>query len=119
MAVELVHPVSPDDHEAWTRQLVMTLMGDVHDDEFSHNVERRRGLLEPDRSWGARERGHWVATLATIERTLTVPGPGGSTHELTTDALTAVSVAATHRRRGLLSTMLGESLQAAADRGDA
>ncbi len=119
MALELVHPVSPDDLEGWSRQLALTLMGDVHGDEFPAHVARRRAMLSPERMWGARERGHWVGTLATFARTITVPGPGGSNVELAADALTGVSVAATHRRRGLLRTMIGESLQAAADRGDA
>ena len=119
MSLPLVHPVRTDDLEGWTRQLVLTLMGDVHGDDFAAGVARRRVTLDPDRTWGVYERGHWVATLATFARTLTVPGPDGTTRELAADALTGVSVGATHRRRGLLRAMLGESLQAAADRGDA
>ena len=119
MPLELVHPVAVEDAEGWLRQLIMTLMGDIHGDEFPDSVDRRRRMLQPERTWGARERGHWVATLATMARTITVPGPDGTTVDVTADALTAVSVAATHRRRGLLRTMLTESLQAAVDRGDA
>ncbi|WP_375498712.1 GNAT family N-acetyltransferase [uncultured Jatrophihabitans sp.] len=119
MAPELVHPVPSDDVEGWSRQLILALMGDIHGDEFTTDVERRRGFLDPDRTWGARERGQWVATLATLARTITVPGCGGDNVELAADALTGVSVAATHRRRGLLRTMLTTSLQAAAERGDA
>ncbi|WP_375481421.1 GNAT family N-acetyltransferase [uncultured Jatrophihabitans sp.] len=119
MPLELVHPVDTEDLEGWSRQLMMTLMGDVHGEEFTDGVERRRWVLEPARTWGARERGHWVGTLATFGRTITVPGPDGTAVELAADALTGVSVAATHRRRGLLTTMITQSLQAAADRGDA
>jgi predicted acetyltransferase len=60
-----------------------------------------------------------VGTLATEPRTLTVPTAGAGTADLAADALTAVTVAATHRRRGLLTQMIGQSLQQAADRGDA
>ena len=66
-----------------------------------------------------RDRERWVATLATEPRSITVPGPGGTTVDVAADALTAVTVAATHRRRGLLRQMITQSLQAAADRGDA
>jgi predicted acetyltransferase len=70
------------------------------------------------RTWGYRDAGRWVATLATETRTLTVPGPHGTTRDVDADALTAVSVAATHRRRGLLTNMITESLRAAKERGD-
>jgi predicted acetyltransferase len=59
-----------------------------------------------------------VATLRTVPRTITVPGADGTTELLSADALTNVTVAATHRRQGLLSRMLGASLAAARDRGD-
>jgi predicted acetyltransferase len=48
---------------------------------------------------------------------LTVPGPGVSTREIATDSVTVVTVAATHRRRGLLTSMMRDSLQSAKDRG--
>jgi predicted acetyltransferase len=117
--VEIVNPVPVEDVEPWLRQLMTTLLRDPYADEFPHFVERRRGRWLAERSWGARDRGRYVGTLATEPRVLTVPGGDGSTRDLTADALTAVTVAATHRRRGLLTTMLGESLRAAKDRGDA
>jgi predicted acetyltransferase len=49
---------------------------------------------------------------------LTVPGAPGTTVDISADALTAVTVAATHRRQGLLTKMITESLQEAVDRGD-
>lgn len=66
-----------------------------------------------------RHRGRWVGSLATEARTLTVPDGLTGTRDIVTDALTAVSVAATHRRQGLLRRMLERSLAAAVDRGDA
>jgi predicted acetyltransferase len=60
-----------------------------------------------------------VATLRTEPRTLTVPGLGEATHDLQVDALTNVTVAATHRRQGLMRRMLGDSLRRARERGDA
>ncbi len=74
---------------------------------------------DPARAWGVRDRGQWVATLRTEERALSVPGMGDETGDLRVDALTNVTVSATHRRRGLMSRMLGGSLRTARERGDA
>ncbi len=48
-----------------------------------------------------------MATLRTEPRTLSVPGVGDETRDVRVDALTNVTVAGTHRRRGLMSGMLG------------
>jgi predicted acetyltransferase len=87
--------------------------------EFEAGLAARAHTWEPDRRWGARAGGRWVATLATLERTLTVPGPGYPLATIPADALTQVTVLATHRRQGLLTAMLSDSLRAAKDRGDA
>lgn len=115
---ELVNPVPVDEARDWVAALATTFLGDVHDDDFPRRVERWRRGWDPDRVWGYRDRGRWVATLHTHTRTLTVPAWCGGTNELTVDALTAVTVAGTHRRRGLLTAMLERSLQSAKDRGD-
>jgi predicted acetyltransferase len=72
--------------------------------------------LKPDlnRTWGAFDRGSTVGTLRSIPFELTVPG--GRT--VPADGITMVTVAATHRRRGLLTGMIGADLAAAAERGD-
>jgi predicted acetyltransferase len=116
---EIVNPVSVDDADPWLRTFMTTMLGDPHQDEFPKRLDRWVRAWDPDRTWGVRDRGRWVATLATEERTLTVPGTGTTTNDIPADAVTAVTVAATHRRRGLLTRMLSDSLQAAKDRGDA
>jgi predicted acetyltransferase len=116
---ELVHPVPVEEVEPWLSNLSTALLGDPHDDDFPRRVKRWRSDWIPSRTWGARAAGRWVATLATDPRTMTVPGPDGTTNELAVDALTGVSVNATHRRRGLLTAMLTQSLAAAKERGDA
>jgi len=73
---------------------------------------RRR--VELDRCWAAFDGAQCVATLRTRPFELTVPGG----RLLPADGLTAVTVTPTHRRRGLLTRLLGGSLRAAADRGD-
>jgi predicted acetyltransferase len=74
---------------------------------------------EPERAWGVRDRGRWVATLRSERRALTVPGLDGDTCELPAHALTNVAVGATHRRRGLMAKMLEGSLRDARQRGEA
>lgn len=67
-----------------------------------------------ERTWGGFDADRCVATLRSTPFPLTVPGGA----RLTADGLTNVTVAATHRRRGLLTGMLTESLRTAVDRGD-
>ena len=116
--MELVNPVPVEECEPWMAALVTTLLGSPWDDDFRRHVERWRRDWLADRTWGVQDRGRWVATLATDPRTLTVPGAPGATVDISADALTAVTVAATHRRQGLLTKMITQSLQQAVDRGD-
>jgi hypothetical protein len=117
--VDLLNPVPADEARAWVSALATTLLGTPYDEDFPRRVDRWARDWLPERTWGYREHGRFVATLATEPRTLTVPGPDGTTCDVTADAVTGVTVAATHRRRGLLTNMITESLRAAKDRGDA
>jgi predicted acetyltransferase len=117
--VQLIHPVPADAARGWVAALATALLGTPYDDDFPRRVDRWSKDWVPERTWGCRDGGRWIATLATEQRTLTVPGPDGGTRDLEVDALTGVSVAATHRRRGLLTSMITQSVQAAKDRGDA
>jgi predicted acetyltransferase len=117
--VQLVNPVPVEEARGFVAAVATTLLGTPYDDDFPRRVQRWTRDWCPERTWGCRDRDRWVATLVTDPRTLTVPGPGVSTRDLEVDALTAVTVAATHRRRGLLTSMITQSLRAAKDRGDA
>jgi GNAT superfamily N-acetyltransferase len=116
---EIVSPVEIERAPSWVRAVVGGFLEDPH----AASVERWARMLarrwQPERVWGARDHDRWVATLRTETRTLTVPGLEGATRELAADALTAVTVSATHRCRGLMSRMLDEALRAARARGDA
>jgi predicted acetyltransferase len=118
-APELVNPVPAEAIPAWARAMETTFLSNPN----GPDADRRRGLLrdawEPERAWGVRDRGRWVGTLRTETRSMTVPAEGAGTRELAVDALTNVTVAATHRRQGLMRRMLEASLRAARDRGDA
>jgi predicted acetyltransferase len=114
--VEMVNPVPVEEAHAWLTQVVSTLLGDPYGDEFNRRIER--WLREwPEHTWGYRDNGRWVATLATEPRVLTIPGSGVTTRDLGVDTVTVVTVSATHRRRGLLTSMMRDSLQSAKDRG--
>ena len=116
---EHTHPVPVDEVEPWTRAMVATFLGDPDGAGARRRVDLLTREWDPDRSWGVRDGGRYVATLRTETRLLSLPGGGGPTVDLPVDALTNVTVSATHRRRGLMSRMLEESLRAARDRGDA
>lgn len=123
--LEIVNPLTAEELPGWIATMASTFLEDPEGENIAKwvkNVERRWSLerqWSPERTWGARDRGAWVATLETEDRTLTVPGHDGATEVVAADALTSVTVAATHRRRGLLTRMLTDSLRAAKDRGDA
>src|SRR5271165_6369513 len=70
--------------------------------------------LDLERSWAAFDRGAVVGTLRSFETELTVPGP----QLLAAAALTNVTVAPTHRRRGLLTEMITADLRCARERGE-
>src|SRR5580704_12585663 len=67
-----------------------------------------------DRTWGAFDGATVVGTLRSFPTPLTVPGPLG----VTSAALTNVTVAPTHRRRGLLTEMITKDLRASAALGE-
>ncbi|MEU1087215.1 GNAT family N-acetyltransferase [Streptomyces sp. NPDC005576] len=63
---------------------------------------------------GAFDDGRCVATFRSFAQELTVPGGA----HVAVDAISGVTVAPTHRRRGLLSRMMATDLAAAKERGE-
>ncbi|MFJ4920850.1 GNAT family N-acetyltransferase [Streptomyces sp. NPDC088725] len=78
-------------------------------------VEAKRAHTELHRVYGAFDEGRCVATFRSFDQELTLVG--GATP--TVNAISNVTVSATHRRRGLLSRMMAADLAAAKERGDA
>ncbi|WP_030242987.1 GNAT family N-acetyltransferase [Streptomyces sp. NRRL S-455] len=76
--------------------------------------ERRRGRFVPGRYLGAFDGGRCVATFRSFDQRLTAVGGAA----VPADAISGVTVTATHRRRGLLSRMMARDLAAAKERGD-
>ncbi|WDV52716.1 GNAT family N-acetyltransferase [Streptomyces coeruleorubidus] len=77
-------------------------------------IEGRRRQFVPGRYLGAFDGGRCVATFRSFDQELTAVG-GAS---VPADAVSGVTVTATHRRRGLLSRMMAQDLAAAKERGD-
>lgn len=75
--------------------------------------DRIRALIAPDQRWAAFDGGTVVATAATFEQAITVPGGG----RIPMAGLTMVSVRPTHRRRGLLRELMRLHLEDARRRG--
>ena len=99
--------------------MTSTFLGDPDGPRTARRIDQLQRSWDPERAWGVRDGGRWVATLRTERRALSVPGTGDGTRDLVADALTNVTVSATHRRRGLMRRMLDSSLRAAQQRGDA
>jgi predicted acetyltransferase len=116
---KILHPVPEDDIGGFLSTVLTALLRSTTPESQEARVANFRPRWRRLRTWAAVDSDRLVATLATEPRTITIPGAGGRTAALDADALTLVSVAATHRRRGLLTAMLTESLQEARDRGDA
>jgi len=116
---ELVNPVAVEAIPGWARAMATTFLRDPDGPQAARRIDLLTRSWDPTRAWGVRDRGRWVATLRTEERTLSVPGVGDATADLRVDALTNVTVAGTHRRRGLMGRMLGGALRAARARDHA
>ncbi|MFJ8626562.1 GNAT family N-acetyltransferase [Kitasatospora sp. NPDC093550] len=105
----LVRAVSVDEVEEWNRALNFGFLRP----HAGVAPELRRRRWEPGRMLAGFDGERQIATYRSFDTELTVPG--GAT--VAADAITNVTVSATHRRRGLLSTMMRRDLAAAAERG--
>ncbi|MDV9169881.1 GNAT family N-acetyltransferase [Streptomyces sp. W16] len=74
----------------------------------------RSSYIDPSRTLGAFDSGRCVATFRSLPQEITAVGGA----PVPADAITNVSVTATHRRRGLLTRMMSQDLAAAKERGD-
>lgn len=115
--VDVVHPVPVEEARGLLTTLSTTFLDDPESSHFEKYVYAWTREWHLIRMWGARAHERWVATLATENHRLRIPGGAEGTREITVDGLTAVTVNATHRRRGLLRQMLGASLDEAKELG--
>ncbi|MEU0248670.1 GNAT family N-acetyltransferase [Streptomyces sp. NPDC006235] len=107
-----VRPITETEFADWLRAVNTGFLRvpDVSEEE----VEGRRERFVPGRYLGAFDGGRCVATFRSFDQELTVVGGA----RVPADAVSGVTVHATHRRRGLLSRMMARDLAAAKERGD-
>ncbi len=110
MTVEIRVP-EPDEGPAFF-QPVMTSFGVPEPTEAE--LEHERCLWEPERSLGVVEDGLWVAVTGAFTFELTVPGGA----VVPAAGITMVGVLTTHRRRGLLRTLMERQLDDVAAAGE-
>ncbi|MGH6657514.1 MAG: GNAT family N-acetyltransferase [Actinocrinis sp.] len=106
-----VRKVREEEFDAWSDAIDVGF----HMPKNRGNGEVRRKHMDRDRCWGAFDGDRPVGTFRGIGFEITVPG--GAAVRL--DGISSVTVAPTHRRRGLLSRMMAAELGAAKERGEA
>ncbi|BAU84931.1 enhanced intracellular survival protein [Streptomyces laurentii] len=108
-----VRPIDASEFPEWLRSLKTGFL--VQPVVADEDVADRLPHYDLSRTYAAFDRGRIVATFRSFEQSLSTVGGA----RLAADAVTGVSVAPTHRRRGLLSRMMAGDLAAAKERGDA
>ncbi len=106
-----IRPVVADELEAFRRQLGYSFHHDADDKHADHFAK----ILELDRSFAAFDDDELVGTGGAFSFGISVPG-GGS---VPAGGTTMITVRGTHRRRGVLSSMMRYHLDEVRDRGDA
>lgn len=107
-----VRPITASDLPDWLRAVKTGFLQEpVVSDE---DVENRRSAFILGRTLGAFDGSRCVATFRSFPQELTAVGGAA----VPADAISAVTVSPTHRRRGLLTRMMTTDLAAARERGD-
>jgi predicted acetyltransferase len=101
-----------DDEVVAYRTAVMTTFGDDLDSDPG-GAARTRALIGPEQRWAAFDGATIVATSATFDIAIVVPGGG----RVPMAGLTMVTVRPTHRRRGILRELMRLHLDDARRRG--
>jgi predicted acetyltransferase len=112
MAVE-IRTIEPDEVARWVDAMRTGFLDAPAPD--STEADFRATHFDLDHTWAAIDAPRIVGTLRSFDTTLAVPGD----QVVSAAALTHVTVSASHRRRGLLSSMITADLRACAERGDA
>ncbi|MEO7735359.1 MAG: GNAT family N-acetyltransferase, partial [Kofleriaceae bacterium] len=107
-----IRPIADDEMDAFRACFMTTFGSEAGDDPAG--TERVRALVPPGRIWGAFEGPTVVATAGTYA--LTVGVPGGT---IAMAGLTMVTVRPTHRRRGILRSLIQRHLDDARAHGEA
>ena len=105
-----IRPVVEAEIPAWIRAVRLGFLSGATDAD----IEVRRPDIVPSRTLGCFDDGRVVGTLRSVANDLVVPGGA----LLPTSALTNVTVSPTHRRQGLLTSMITRDLHESAERGE-
>ena len=109
--IELRQPTAdPETLRAFLHPVAVAFGDDYTDEMF----ELDRQLFEMDRLIGAVDGDTWVGGATGESRRLTVPGGA----EVRAAAVSGVGVLPTHRRRGILTSLMRWLLEQAAERGE-
>ena len=103
---------SAADQDAWFRAVYTGFL--TAEPPSPEQLAERRERSDLGRAQGAFDGDRCVATFRSFDQELTVPGGG----VVRADAVSGVTVTATHRRRGLLTRMMVRDLTEARERGD-
>ncbi|MFF4506504.1 GNAT family N-acetyltransferase [Streptomyces sp. NPDC001401] len=107
-----IRPITEAEYPEWLRAVKV---GFVQQPVISEaEIEARRPQFEPNRHLGAFDGTRCVATFRSFPQEVTAVG--GTF--VAANAVSAVTVTATHRRRGLLTRMMTRDLATAKERGD-
>jgi predicted acetyltransferase len=107
-----IRPITSDELVAWFTASSTAFY--IWPNDPAAMAESRRETLEIDRALGAFEDGTIVGTFRSFSTRLTVPGG----NRIPVNAISAVTVRPTHRRRGILRQMIAEDMRRAVARGD-
>ncbi|MDT9698756.1 GNAT family N-acetyltransferase [Streptomyces sp. P17] len=107
-----VRPITETDLTDWHRAVNTGFLREPTLTE--EQLAARRPWFVPGRLLGAFDGDRCVATFRSFDQQLTTVGGA----PVPSDAVTNVTVSPTHRRRGLLSRMMRQDLNAAKERGD-
>jgi predicted acetyltransferase len=107
-----VRPITEDEFPTWLHAVKTGFLQEP--DVSETELEARRPQFVPGRLLGAFDGDRCVATFRSFAQELTAVGGAA----VPADAVSGVTVTATHRRRGLLTRMMSQDLAAAKERGD-
>lgn len=104
-----IRPIVPDEFEGYLRATSVAFGWDVTDKD----IENERLVFESDRSLAAFDRSDIVGGLMTSSFRLTTPGSASPAA-----GVTMASVIPTHRRRGLLTSLMRRHLEDVRERNE-
>jgi predicted acetyltransferase len=112
MALE-IRTITDDEVAAFREAAIAVFGADPEVEAGINGADQHRALIGTQQAWAAFENGLVVATAATFDHTMSLPG--GTSIPMA--GLTLVTVRPTHRRRGILRELMRLHLEDARSRG--